>query len=523
MKLQFLPPGALRLHGPLGKALDKVIANRLRQLDYGMLTAIFRDHSEKDDKWRCEFWGKVVRSAVYAWRGTGDAELKKIIDKTVADILSTQSDDGCISSYPAGKQLGGWDIWGRKYVLVALTAYYKEMNQDPVILEKICAMARQLLRKAGNLRDYGQHFGLAAASTLRVLVEIAELSGDEEILAGAKLLADSGCCQVHDIFEAARIGASPSEIGNGKSYEMTSCFQGLAAMYDLDNDPLKLEAVLNYYNLVHDEEIFITGGGGLKDGNGEFWYHGKERQIRPDCGGIGETCITATWLWYSLKILTLTGDPQIAERMERCLYNAMLGAVVPDGSNFLHINPYLTGGWKQPSGDQMADFPGHDCCRAQGPYGLAAAPVLAVMATGNGYAVNLYEDLEVTGVLAVSGSYPSDGKVTVTLLKSGKFDIALRIPSEFACRIDGKTVPGGQYAVLNRNWQAGDKITLEFDLSLRQEKLAGMTAQLRGPLVLCREEGADENACYLFKENGLADYASAGMKLDPANTLVVWE
>ena len=80
MKLQFLPPGALRLHGPLGKALDKVIANRLRQLDYGMLTAIFRDHSEKDDKWRCEFWGKVVRSAVYAWRGTGDAELKKIID-----------------------------------------------------------------------------------------------------------------------------------------------------------------------------------------------------------------------------------------------------------------------------------------------------------------------------------------------------------------------------------------------------------------------------------------------------------
>ena len=49
----------------------------------------------------------------------------------------------------------------------------------------------------------------------------------------------------------------------------------------------------NYYNMVRDKELFITGGAGLKDASGEFWYNGTERQFRTDCGGMGETCITA--------------------------------------------------------------------------------------------------------------------------------------------------------------------------------------------------------------------------------------
>ena len=55
-------PETVKLHGPLGSMLDRVVENRLVKIDYGQLAAPFRLRNETDNKWRCEFWGKVVRS-----------------------------------------------------------------------------------------------------------------------------------------------------------------------------------------------------------------------------------------------------------------------------------------------------------------------------------------------------------------------------------------------------------------------------------------------------------------------------
>ncbi len=519
----FLPLQSVKLHGPLGSMLDRVVKNRLGKIDYGQLTAPFRLRNETDNRWRCEFWGKVVRSAVYAWRSTQEPELKAKIDHTVADLLAAQTPDGCISSYPAEKQLDGWDVWGRKYVLLGLLAYYREMNPDPGILDAVRRCARHLTGQAGELQNYGQHFGMAAGSVLRAFVEIAELCGDDELMSTAVKLAESGCCHLHNIFTAARIGIPPAEIANGKAYEMTSCFQGLGALYAVDHDDTKLQTLIRYYGMVREKEIFITGGGGLKDINGEFWYSGAARQCRTDCGGMGETCVTATWLWFSAMMLRLTGDSIIADDMERSFYNALLGAFLPDGSNVMHINPCLCGGWKRPAGDQIPDFRGHDCCRAQGPYGLSLAPRIAVMKTGNGYAVNLYEDLTAAGILKITGGYPAGNKAVVTLLKSGEFELALRIPRDFSCRVDGHAVSGGTYHSLKRHWQAGDRIELEFDFSARTKKLEMYQAELCGPLVMCREKGAAPDRPVLRSCGSKVDYASAGNLFCKENQMIVWE
>jgi len=514
---------SVRLNGILGNALRKTVENRLKKIDCRRLVAPFRDRSEADNMWRCEFWGKIVRSAIYAWCATQDPELRTIIDKTVCDLLSTQTADGCISSYPESRQLGGWDIWGRKYVLLGLLAYYREMNPDPEILNRIRRCARHLVRQAGELQNYGQHYGMASASSLRAIAETAMLSGDDEIMNSAVKLAKSGCCQLHNIFKAARTGIPPAEIGNGKAYEMTSCFQGLGALYALDHEPAELESLTNYYRMGREKELFITGGGGLKDANGEFWYNGAERQFRTDCGGMGETCVTATWLWFSAQMLQLTGDSTIADDMERSFYNALLGAFLPDGSNVAHINPFLCGGWKRPAGEQIPGFPGHDCCRAQGPYGLSLAPMIAVMKTDGGYGVNLYEDLTAEGVLKISGGYPASDKVVITLLTGGEFELALRIPGDFGCRIDDKAATGGTYHRLKRSWLPGDRIELEFDFSPRTEERGGYTAQLCGPLVLCGEKGEKPGRPVLRRCGDKVDYASAGMRFSPENTLTVWE
>lgn len=98
MKMQYrpLPQGQLHLSGELGKMLDRIVANRLLKVDYAHLVEPFRKRYENDGLWRCEFWGKIVRSAILAWRATGNAELLAKIESTVQDILSTQTADGCI-------------------------------------------------------------------------------------------------------------------------------------------------------------------------------------------------------------------------------------------------------------------------------------------------------------------------------------------------------------------------------------------------------------------------------------------
>ena len=137
------------LKGPAGKALEKTIANRFKQVDYKLLSEPFRLRNENDGAWRCEFWGKVIRPAITCAYMTDDQQLKKIIDESVADILGSQTPDGCISSYPYELQLKDWDIWGRKYSLLGLIRYYELLNHDPAILEACCRALDHFISQVG--------------------------------------------------------------------------------------------------------------------------------------------------------------------------------------------------------------------------------------------------------------------------------------------------------------------------------------------------------------------------------------
>ena len=44
--------------------------------------------------------------------------------KAVSDLLATQMPSGYIGNYSDSAQLQQWDIWGRKYTMLGLLAYY---------------------------------------------------------------------------------------------------------------------------------------------------------------------------------------------------------------------------------------------------------------------------------------------------------------------------------------------------------------------------------------------------------------
>lgn len=572
----FLPAGAVRLRGPLGKALDQSIENRLKKINYTQLVDPFRNRSEHDQMWRCEFWGKIVRSTILSWHSTRDEALLAIIKETVADLLTTQTPDGCISSYPEEVQTNNYDIWGRKYALLGLLRYYTLVEQDERVKQVCRGMVDHLMTQVApgkkSIHSCDPLAGMSASSILGAIVGVYRITGDKKYLDYAEWIASTGCSAVHNIFEEACKGTRPEEIANGKAYEMMSCFQGLSELYLELPKSEYLDAVTKFYEFVRDREIFVTGVGGLKDGCGEFWYDGKFRQTRADSGKLGETCVTTTWIHYCERMLNLLGDSVVGDELERSFYNGIIGAMTPDGSGWMHMNPTPLAGVsaKRTVGDQMTNcgrppFHGHDCCLAQGPEGLAMAPLLAVMADPKGVAVNTFEALSATFTtpsgqsvkLEVTGDYPRRGSVrlAVTLAKPEIFRLRLRIPAWWtttsSVRCGGVVLDAmpGKYLELERAWRSGDSVELEFDLSVRVVDDPGGSARkayLCGPIVLAQDSrlgdvdvpvpsGAEMSDArdpessgdfYIIKKltdgSFLCDYASAGNRFADDNTLCVW-
>lgn len=567
-QLQILPPGGVSLRGRLGKALGKSISHRLKKVNYDHLVAPFRDRNERDGRWRCEFWGKIVRSAIRSWHAVPDPGLEQLIRKTVHDLCATQTPDGCISSYPAELQTKDWDIWGRKYALLGLCRYYREIERSEEVRHAVARCLDHLMTQVGpeaqRIVDCGHHTGLAASSLLGAVVAAARVTGEKRFLDYAKWIAAQGGSTEGNIFALARRGTAPAELGNGKAYEMTSCFEGLLELYRETGDPEQLDAVMKYFRAVRDRELFITGAGGLKDMWGEFWYEGRRNQTRSDAGSLGETCVTTTCIRFFGQILRLTGELSAADEMERALYNGILGAMVPDGSWWLHANPTPLAGssFKKRAGDQIPGY-GEDCCVAQGPEALATAACYAVMHTEEGPAVLFYEPCEAKipladgseAALSITGNYPdgATAAITVSLSAPRRFRLKLRVPAwstRTRIRVAGEEIPArpGTFAEIDRLWTTGDRVELEFDLRFRAVPApdgGALLAAMRGPVLFARDsrlgeldtpvspeevENAQEipaepefaRLCRLPDGSKLCDYASAGNRFTPENTLRVW-
>ncbi len=567
--LNFTKSRCARLHGPLGGALERCIANQLLKTDLALLSSPFRDQSDRDGGWRGEFWGKVVRSMILAWRAVPEPRLRAAIDMAVDFALEAHDDDGVFSSYPRKLRLSGWDLWGRKYLLLGLERYYRLVSPSPRIQETIARILNQILTEIEHSRapltSLGNHEGLASCSLLGAVAEGWRITGERRFRDFALRIVESGCSGKHDIFTAARQGIPPAEIGNGKAYEMISCFKGAGEILELLPASYG-EAVARFYELVRNREIFLTGTGGATR-FGETWYDGKFRQTWPDIGKLGETCVTVSWIQFCGRLLRLSFESTVADELERAACNALLGGMVPDGSNWTHRNPtpLAAPASKIPADDQMlrvfgTPFDHHDCCRAQGPEGLAQMAQYAVLNAPDGIAVSFFEAMTATAEspsgqsvhLEMRGEYPADGDVSLTLeLETPEtFALYLRIPawwqSGSTLLFCGKPQPvrPGSYCRLERCWHSGDRVEIHFDLSAR--RIAAFDggeyiAYLCGPLVMAqdsrlgtvgrpmpdelpvsgREPGFLRTLCF-SDGSGLCDYASAGNRFSPDHLLQLW-
>ena len=542
-----LPMGAVRIDGTFDNLIKLITEKTLKKVNFRYLADYYRN--KLDQFATGEFWGKLMRAGSLIYKYSQDESLKAVLDATAEDMLSIQLPDGCISTVPCEKQPNGThgsDLWERKYSLLGLLGYYEITGREDV-LEAIKRAADYTISQVGlppktPITETGWAFcGIESSSILEPIVKIYHITGEKRYLDFATYIVESGACSRENLFESIYNGKDPKDIGNNgvpeesiaKAYEMMSCFEGLVEYYRATGIEKYKETALIFYNKLLEKEITLLGSGGadapynLGPGTGEQWNYTRLEQTNPDITLMMETCVTVTWMKLCYQLLRLTGDATIADQIEVSAYNILIGAIRPDGEFFEYFPRF--NGLRNPKVNYSFNIDGFDlsCCTANGPSGLGLVPFTAFMNSKKGPVIQFYEtgsadfDLSVGGQVSLTtkSEYPRKGIFTATISKvetDKEFSIMLRVPawcSNYSIKINGNDanveVKAGTYAEVSRQWQLGDTIEVNIELTVRvfespkgSNRLGdNQVAVMRGPIVLARDArtGEDINSPVLLK------------------------
>ncbi len=462
-----------------------------------------------DNGWRCEFWGKMMRGAASVYAYTHDEELYNVLKGAVEGILATSDENGRITSYMDGRELRGWDMWGRKYVLLGLQ-YFCEVCPDATLVERcereMCRQLDCIIKNVG--REEGKMtigetsqiwVGVNSCSILEPVVRLYNRTGKKEYLDFASHIVDTCYGKEGElkIFkEALEDKLDPHEYSVNKAYEMMSCFEGLIEYYRTVGGEEHLTACKNFARRVFDSEISIIGCSGCTH---ELFDNTGLRQVDPEATGImQETCVTVTWMKLCGQMLRLTGDVRYADAIEQSFFNAFLGS-----ANFQNRNMYVRSGFEQAPGvkndiygilpfdsysplrsgargqfiggfKMFTDATFYGCCACISPMGIGTYTETAALLSADGIVQNSYLAGDITldtcagkVTLKTASGYPYDGNAEIEIDGEGEFAITLRIPEwsrETALSVNGEAfeVKNG-YNTIKRAWKKGDKINLSLD------------------------------------------------------------
>jgi DUF1680 family protein len=538
-KMVSYSPSSVKIKGYLGEKMDLVITKKIMAQDVDHLIEPFR-HKDEMRLWQSEFWGKWIQSAIAAYNYNHDPELLRIINNAVKGLLETQMPNGYIGNYSDEAALQHWDIWGRKYTLLGLLAYY-DLTGDKNALTASCRLADHLLTQVGygkaNIVKTGNYRGLPSSSILEPMVYLYRRTGDVRYLDFSKYIVEQWeTADGPKLISSALSGIPVAErfphpatwwsYENGqKAYEMMSCYEGLLEMYRITGETSYLKAVEAAVRSIIDTEINIAGSGSAF----ECWYKGILYQTEPTYHTM-ETCVTMTWMKLCFSLLRVTGNPLYADQVEKSTYNALMASLKYDGSEIAKYSPL---GGVRHSGEEQCGM--HiNCCNANGPRAFMMLPGFAVTGSPGEIFINLYgqEDalIPVNSKNKVSleqvSDYPVSDRIELRINpeKPESFTISLRIPTwskNSVIEVNGtkltEVIPGS-YKQITRLWNKNDKVILKLDLSARLIRQNGYQAILMGPVVLARDtrfkDGFIYESAVISEKNGEVDLVPSSDKPD---------
>jgi DUF1680 family protein len=506
------PLEAQAIQGILGQRLQVNIEKRL--LGGVELEALLAGYKKRPGQqtWVGEHAAKFIDAATNAAVYSGDHPLRQKVDTAVRELLATQLPDGYLGTYDESSRWKDWDVWAHKYNLIALLNYYDRTGYEPALAA--CKRMGDLLVKTYGTSE-GQrsivlndwHVGMANSSLLEPMAALYRHTGDPGYLEFCNYIVRAwndpkGPKIISSLLETGSV----RRVANNKGYEMMSNFVGLLELYRITGDQNYLNPVLIAWKDIVSKRLYVTGTSTWGEHfQGDYFLRADDAHTN---AGVGEGCVTTTWLQMNLQLLRLTGESKYADELERTIYNALLGAQNPTNGRICYFLPL--NGMKR-YGEVSQGINGVSCCTSSIPRALALIPAIVWGKRKGGIAINLYTPgtlrLAVSGVdvrVTSMTTYPLDGHVELELrmAKPVEFTLSLRVPawvSHFTVRGPGQNWSGspGSYLEISREWTDLDRVMIDMDMSARL--LSGgpaypeYVAVQRGPQVLAVDKSLNRN------------------------------
>ncbi len=276
---------------------------------------------------------------------------------------------------------------------------------------------------------------------------------------------------------------------------------GMERVYRLTGERDYGRAARFFRDRVVNHRSFVIGG----HGEGEFFFEPAEFPTRGVTSITGpETCNTYNMVKLSRAHWLVEPSAATADFIERALYNHILPSQEPERGGFVYFTSMRPGHYRTYSSD-TEDF---WCCTDTGMENHAKYGQFIYARSQDRLWVDLLIPSELDWTeqgmsVRLDTRFPEDGKatLTVTAKEPRKVSIAIRCPGwlkpgAMKLAVNGKdetvTARPGSYAELDREWKTGDRIDVEWPLSVRTELLPRSqewVSVLWGPVVLAGELG----------------------------------
>ena len=283
-------------------------------------------------------------------------------------------------------------------------------------------------------------------------------------------------------------------------------YSGMADVSVETHDPEYQSAVRSLWDNIVNKKYYVTGGVGSGETSEGF---GPNYSLRN--GSYCESCSSCGEIFFQWKMNLAYHDAKYADLYEQTMFNALLGGTDLEGKNFYYTNPLDAGALRAP----WHQCP---CCVGNISRTLLMLPTWTYAKSADGVYVNLFVGSTITvenvgGVdvqMTQATNYPWDGRVAITVNPSARktFSVRIRVPDRnvsglysstpdanglTSIAVNGsvvKPVTEKGYAVITRNWKAGDRIDFVVPMTVQRirasEKIAADTNKVAlryGPLV----------------------------------------
>ncbi|MFY9728048.1 MAG: glycoside hydrolase family 127 protein [Bryobacteraceae bacterium] len=470
---------------------------------------------------------KVIEGASYTLSVKPDPALESYVDSLIVKVGAAQEPDGYLytartidPAHPhAWAGAHRWEneeelsheLYDLGHLFEAAVAHYQATGKRTLL--NIALRAADLLCNTfgpGKQTIWPGHQNVEMG-----LVKLYRVTGDGRYLNLAKFMLDSRGGGT--AYNQANLPVVDQTEAEGHAVRATYMYSGMADVAAMTGDTAYVHAIDTIWENVVGKKLYITGGIGAI-GAGEAFGDNYEL---PNLTAYNETCASVGNDFWNERLFLLHGDARYIDVMERTLYNGLISGVSLDGKSFFYQNPLESNGWRGRS-----PWFGVACCPGNITRFMASVPGYVYAVGNHALYVNLFAGGSAKIAIgnriikvAQETRYPWDGQVRISVDpgQPGAFAIKVRIPGwarneavpsdlyRFAdslrekatIEVNGEAAPievDKGYVTLDREWKAGDVISLNLPMPVRRivanHQVAadrGRVAIQRGPIVFAAE------------------------------------